>query len=119
MVVFMDTKSDLKKMIDQKQGQQGFIKVTDNPLTSLSDSQKVALNRKANMLFNEGKFEMAERIFVTTGYSDGLSRIGDKYYQKNEYLKALKMYLLAHNKRKSEPMIEKIAKTLSFLINEK
>ncbi len=109
---------DLKKTIRQKQGQQGFIKTNDSPLKNLSDAQKVALNRKANTLFNEKKYDLAERIFITTGYSDGLSRIGDRYLEKNEYLMALKMYMLAHNKRKSEPVIEKIADTVSFLIEE-
>lgn len=108
---------DLKKQIDQKQDQaHGFIKVTDQPVSSLNDQQKVALNRKANALFNDGKLAMAERIFVTTGYSDGLTRVGDKYAEKNEYMKALKLYLLAHNKRKSDPLIEKLAGLVSLML---
>ena len=59
---------------------------------------------------------MAERIFITTGYSDGLTRVGDRYAEKNLYLKALKLYLLAHNKRKSEPLIEKLSQTVSFML---
>ena len=111
-------KDDLKKQIDSKQGAQGFIKVTDKPVEGLNDQQKVALNRKANALFNEGKYEMAERIFITTGYSDGLTRVGDIYYEKNEYIKALRLYLLAHNKRKSEPIFEKISGVLSVMIKD-
>lgn len=107
---------DLKKQIANKQGEQGFIKVTDNPVTGLNDQQKVLLNRKANVLFNEGKYAMAERIFVTTGYSDGLTRVGDKYYEKNEFMKALKLYLLAHNKRKADPLIEKLSRVVSLMI---
>ncbi|MBQ0040012.1 MAG: hypothetical protein KBS64_06265 [Treponema sp.] len=107
---------DLKIEIDSKQDEYRFIKVTDNPVQGLSDQQKVALNRKANALFNEGNLEMAERIFITTGYSDGLTRTGDKYAEKHLYLKALKLYLLAHNKRKSEPLIEKISQTVSVLL---
>lgn len=76
------------------------------------------LNRKANALFNDGKIEMAERIFITTGYSDGLTRCGDSYAEKNEYIKALRLYLLAHNKRKSDPLIEKIAGMVSTLMKE-
>ena len=109
--------SDLKKQIEQKKGNQGFIKVTDSPVSSLSDEQKVQLNRKANVLFNEGKYEMAERIFITTGYSDGLSRIGDRYLEKNQYMEALKMYLLAHNQRKSAPLIEKVSQAVSVMLN--
>ena len=109
---------DLKKEIDDRQYEYHFIKVTDNPVQGLNDQQKVALNRKANTLFNEGKFEMAERIFITTGYSDGLTRVGDRYASKNEYFKALRLYLLAHNKRKSEPLIEKISRIISVMLKE-
>ncbi|MBP5465512.1 MAG: hypothetical protein J6Y13_10115 [Treponema sp.] len=112
------TDSDLKKQIDEKQAGEGFIKVTDLPVGSLSAQQRVMLNRKANALFNDGKIEMAERIFITTGYSDGLTRCGDSYAEKNEYIKALRLYLLAHNKRKSEPLIEKIAGMVSTLMKE-
>lgn len=105
---------NLKKMVDSKQGPVGFIKTTDLPLDNLTDVQKVALNRKANAMFNEGKIEMAERIFVTTGYSDGLSRVGDHYFKKNEFIKALKLYLLAHNGRKSSVIMEKIAQVISI-----
>lgn len=109
---------DLKKQIDSKVGKDGFIKVTDAPVQGLNDQQKVVLNRKANALFNEGKIEMAERIFVTTGYSDGLTRVGDSYAKKNEWLKALKMYLLAHNKRKSDPLIEKLSGLVSVMLSD-
>ena len=112
------TDSDLKKQIDEKQAGEGFIKVTDLPVGSLSAQQRVMLNRKANALFNDGKIEMAERIFVTTGYSDGLTRCGDSYAEKNEYIKALRLYLLAHNKRKSDPLIEKIAGMVSTMLKE-
>ncbi len=108
--------SNLKNQIDSKPEELKFIKTSDLPLDGLSDQQKVALNRKANALFNECKVEMAKRIFITTGYSDGLTRIGDNYNKENKYLDALKMYLLAHNKRKSEPIIEKISQTVSVML---
>ncbi len=112
------TDDDLKKQIDEKQAGEAFIKVTDLPVGSLSPQQRVMLNRKANALFNDGKIEMAERIFITTGYSDGLTRCGDKYAEKNEYIKALRLYLLAHNKRKSDPLVEKFAGLLSTMLKE-
>ncbi len=112
------TDDDLKKQIDEKQVGEAFIKVTDLPVGNLSPQQRVMLNRKANALFNDGKIEMAERIFITTGYSDGLTRCGDKYVEKNEYIKALRLYLLAHNKRKSDPLIEKFAGMISTLLKE-
>ena len=104
--------------LQQKKIPDGFIKLTDNPVAGLSSEQKVILNRKANTMFNNGNIEDARRIFITTGYSDGLTRIGEKYQEKNEYIKALRMYLLAHNKRKSDPLLEKFAGLLSELLKE-
>ena len=39
------TKDSLKDQIDLKNGSEGFIKVTDNPVSSLNSEQKVILNR--------------------------------------------------------------------------
>ena len=108
----------LKTQIEQKQGPEGFIKVTDNPVGTLTSEQKVILNRKGNILFNQGRIEEARRIFTTTGYSDGLTRVGDVYAKKNEWLKALRMYLLAHNKRKSGPLIEKMSGLVSMMLKD-
>lgn len=97
----------------------GFIKVTDKPVEKLSSEQKVYLNRKGNVLFNSGKINDAARIFITTGYSDGLSRVADFYMKKHKSLTAFKFYLLAKNKRKCMPLYEKIAATISVLLNER
>ena len=94
----------------------GFIKTTDLPVRNLDGEQKAALNRKGNLFFNEGKIDAALRIFITTGYSDGLSRIGDWYAEKGRELDALKMYWLAHNKRKADPLIQKLALVLESII---
>ena len=102
--------------VSQKSIPDGFIKVTDNPVNGLTSEQKVILNRKANAMFNAGNIEDARRIFITTGYSDGLTRVGNYYSGKNESLKALKVYYLAHNSRNAEPIYENIAKVLSALI---
>jgi hypothetical protein len=110
---------DLKKQIINKEGADGFIKVTDSPVSSLTSEQKVVLNRKGNILYNQGDIESARRIFVATGYSDGLTRIGDAYMQKKEGIKALKQYILAHNKKKSEPVYEDLAKIISIMLKEK
>lgn len=115
-----DKKTDIKEIIAEKQDTipEGFIKVTDNPVQGLSSEQKAVLNRKANVMFNSGNIEDARRIYITTGYSDGLTRVGDYYMEKNESLKALKQYTLAHNARKAEPVFRDIAKVISALIKE-
>ena len=106
-------KEDLKKAFDHHAHADGFIKVTDSPVSSLTSEQKVVLNRKGNTLFNKGDVFSARRLFITTGYSDGLSRVAQKSEEKEDYLDALKLYWLAHNKRKSEAIIERIAAVIS------
>lgn len=108
----------VKELIDAHSFPEGFIKVTDKPVQGLSSEQKAALNRKGNVLFNEGKYDAACRIFVTTGYSDGLVRIGDLYMKQNRSLLALRYYLLAKNRAKSEAVYEKLAGIISILLKE-
>lgn len=111
-----DNQIEFEEALKNKQPQDGFIKVTDNPVNGLTSEQKVVLNRKANIMFNNGNIEDARRIFITTGYSDGLTRVGNYYMNKNESLKALKVYYLAHNKRNSEQIYQNIADILSVLL---
>lgn len=94
----------------------GLIKSTDKPVQNLSTEQKAALNRKGNQFFNEGEIDSARRIFVTTGYSDGLSRIGDFFLEKGAELEALKMYWLAHNRRKADPLVKKLALIIETML---
>ncbi|MBQ0161971.1 MAG: hypothetical protein KBS84_02270 [Treponema sp.] len=107
---------EVQSLLEEKEIPEGFIKVTDRPVSSLSSEQKAILNRKGNILFNEGNIEAARRIYITTGYSDGLTRVADKYVEQKQEIKALKLYLLAHNERKTEPIYDKIAKSISILI---
>jgi len=113
-----ELENNFTKAVSEKNIPDGFIKVTDNPVNGLSSEQKVILNRKANAMFNAGNIEDARRIFITTGYSDGLSRVGNFYMNKNESLKALKAYYLAHNNRDAQPIYESIAKVISTLLKE-
>ena len=102
----MNKKADeLLKLIPDE----GFIKKTKTTEQSFSKEQKVALIRKGNNLFNQGKYELAKRIFLTTGYSDGLIRLGDYYYSKNQSLEALRMYYLAPKKKNVELLAERMA----------
>ena len=100
-----------------KSGNEHFIKVTENALTPLSSEQKVVLNRRGNQLFNEGFISEAQRIFITTGYSDGLTRVGDYYTAQNNTLEALRMYCLAKNKRKSDPIIDSLVRLIRVLVD--
>jgi uncharacterized protein YifE (UPF0438 family) len=103
---------DYKKLFEKFSGENIFVKTTVP--SSVEGSDKAALNRKGNMLFNSGNIEEARRIFMTTGYSDGLSRVGDYYKSQNRLVEALRMYWIAPDRSKSEPLIEQV----SFLIKQ-
>ena len=108
---------DLKDVFERHTADGGFIKTTDFPVTSLSSEQKALLNRKGNVFFNQGDIHNAQRLFITTGYSDGLTRVGDYYAARNNTLEALRMYCLAKNKRKSEPIIDSLVRLIRVLID--
>jgi hypothetical protein len=98
---------------------EGFIKTGDVPSGNLRHEAKAGLNRKGNALFNAGDLEAARRVFQTTGYSDGLIRVGDRYFSDGKPIDALKMYWLARDKRRSGELIEKIARIIqNFLMEE-
>jgi len=107
---------DIKKTFEKFEDQNSFIKVTSP--TPVESSTKAALNRKGNQLFNNGDIEGAKRVFLTTGYSDGLSRVGDYYKSQNRPLEALKMYWIAPDRTKSQPLIEQLSWVLQSLIHE-
>ncbi|MGL4370705.1 MAG: hypothetical protein ACRCUT_13690 [Spirochaetota bacterium] len=65
----------------------------------MDEKQRVALIRKGNELYNEGKLEDAIKIFSATGYKDGLTRVGDYYFfDKKMPIIAYKYYKLAGRK---------------------
>ena len=107
---------DYKKIFEKFEESNIFIKTTVP--SSVDGSQKAALNRKGNMLFNSGDIEGARRIFMTTGYSDGLSRVGDYYKSKNRLIEALRMYWIAPDKTKCEPLIMQLSGIMKQLIKE-
>jgi hypothetical protein len=97
----------------------GLIKSADQPAGTLAGEERVRLNRKGNELFNRGDIETARRIFQTTGYSDGLIRVGDRYIEARKAVDALKMYWLARDGSRSTPLIEKAALVVRrFLLEE-
>ncbi|MDR0910736.1 MAG: hypothetical protein LBM77_13355 [Spirochaetaceae bacterium] len=79
---------------------------------------KAELNRKGNALFNSGDIEGAKRIFRTTGYSDGLVRVGDFYLSKGKPIDALRMYYLAPDRKKADPLIQKAAQVIQELLKQ-
>ncbi|WP_010258320.1 hypothetical protein [Treponema primitia] len=107
---------DYKKVFDRFEDQNGFIKTIAKP--AIDGSQKAALNRKGNVLYNSGDVEGAKRIFLTTGYSDGLSRVGDYYKSQGRELDALRMYWIAPDRNKAEPIIMRLSALIQKLMHE-
>lgn len=87
----------------------GFFLGGGNKAPTLTKEQRIALIRKGNELFNKGDVATAGRIYITSGYGDGLIRMGDYYYKKRRPMEAFRMYWLAKDKTRSEKLIEKMA----------
>ena len=95
-----------------------LIKTGDLPTPGVAPDRKVKLNRKGNELFNMGDTEAARRIFQTTGYSDGLIRVGDRYLSDRKPIDALKLYFLARDEKRTERIVNSAALVIQSLLNE-
>ncbi|MDR3303627.1 MAG: hypothetical protein LBS86_04375 [Treponema sp.] len=113
----MDYKKVFERFEKDSLGKQpGFTRITTQ--TPLDSAQKAALNRKGNVLFNSGDIESARKIFLATGYSDGLSRVGDAYQKQGKLMEALRMYQIAPNPRKFEEMVTQLSAIIQNLLKE-
>jgi hypothetical protein len=107
------TKEDMLKHIPKE----GFLKLTqDTP--DLPEEKRIALIRKGNDLFNSGQFELAKKVFVTAGYSDGLIRIGDRLSGEHKPLEAFRMYWLAKHTVKTDYFVEKMSLVIRQWLHE-
>ena len=98
----------------------GFVKVVEKPNATLSKEQRSSLIRRGNEMLNRGEIDTAKKIFITTGYKDGLIRLGDHYYRKKQVLEAFRMYQAASYRGSVNTMIEKMAMIIrSWLIDKK
>lgn len=107
---------NLKSVFEKIEGQNTFIKTTAKPV--IDGTQKAVLNRKGNLLYNSGDIEGARRIFLTTGYSDGIVRVGDYYNSNGKPLDALKMYWIAPDHKKAEPIVMQLSSIIQNLLHE-
>ena len=75
----------------------------------MDEKERIALIRKGNEYFNQGKIKEAIEIFVKTNYKDGLQRIGDfYYYDKKLPLIALKFYKMSGSQKKIDEIMERM-----------
>jgi tetratricopeptide (TPR) repeat protein len=95
----------------------GFLKLTREKI-ELGDQKRIALIRKGNEYFNQGKYDIAKKIFLTADYADGLARLGEYYLKKKNPLEAFRMYWLAKQPEQVNKMIEKMAAIIKKWIKE-
>ena len=96
----------------------GLIRTTPPETAKIDSSQRAALIRRGNELFNAGEIEQAKKIFLSTSYRDGLLRVGDYYYKQNDFLSALQMYVIAPDSEKKEYLIERLARVVQEWLTE-
>ena len=105
-----------KKLEEKFEEHRGFIRETIP--SKMDGKQKTELNRKGNVLLNSGDVETARRIFLTTGYSDGISRIGDYYKAHSRPIEALRMYWTAPDRTKSNAIISQLSDVIRNLLKD-
>lgn len=88
----------------------------DKDQPSLDPNDRTALIRKGNECLNRGELDLAERIFVTAGYADGIKRVAEFYFRKKKNVKkAVELYKLAGGKEE-EAMYYLIAQGIKRLL---
>ncbi len=95
-----------------------MIKKGNDKKKKVDQSTRVKLIRKGNQLFSEGKIDLAEKIFVTIDYKDGLIRLGDHFFKNKNIYKSVEMYFLSENKNKINTFCKKIALIIEKLLKE-
>jgi hypothetical protein len=110
----MSSKEDLLSRLPRE----GFLKIADRRTGQLQEDQRIALIRKGNALFNEKKYDLAKKVFLTTGYADGLIRLGDMYMKEKKPLEALRMYGLAPETKKVGALVERASEVLRQWLKE-
>lgn len=96
----------------------GFLKVGAEDGKGMPGSQRAALVRRGNELFNAGNYDTAKRIFLTVRYSDGLIRLGNHHMGKGEVLEAFRMFWIAGDTRRVAEMTEQMAMVVRKWLRE-
>lgn len=77
---------------------------------------RVALIRRANELYNQGEMELAQRIYESIHYPDGLLRMGMKHEEDGNLIEALRLYTLCGQTARSEKISKKLAQGIRYLL---
>ncbi|HOW83016.1 MAG TPA: hypothetical protein PK573_10690 [Spirochaetota bacterium] len=85
----------------------------------MESSERIKLIRLGNELFNDKNIEGALKIFVKTGYRDGITRIADYYfYDKKMPLVALRYYRMVKREDKVREIFERMVFALGKLLGK-
>jgi hypothetical protein len=96
---------------------EGFLKLTQEKV-KIPEDKRIALIRKGNELFNNGRIDLAKKIFLTTLYVDGLVRLGDRYFEEKKPLEAFRMYWIARHTSKKETFVQKMTSIIQQWLHE-
>lgn len=96
----------------------GFIRTGSANPGPVSKEQKAQLLRKGNELFNQGRYDMAERIFLTLHYTDGLTRLGDLFYKRGDFPRAARLFQQAPDPRRLELVCRQMAGVVRLWLTE-
>ena len=85
----------------------------------MDQKQRIELIRKGNELFNKGEIDLAAKIFVKTGYRDGITRVADHFfYDKRLPLVALPYYKMVNCTEKVNEIYERMFFALGKMIGK-
>ena len=86
---------------------------------ALDDSERVQQIRIGNEKFNNGDYKLALKIFIEMNYIDGIIRVADYlYYDKKEWISALKLYKRAGYQKMIDLLTAKAADVVRILLAE-
>ncbi len=82
-----------------------------------TSKERIALIHKGNYLFNQKKYLIAEKIFRSVLYQDGLIRLAQHYFHLKNYFRAVDLFRLAKYVKGEYACYQKLGfldKTLTF-----
>ncbi len=84
----------------------------------MDDQERAQLIRQGNREFNAGNVRVAARIFESAGYKDGLIRVGDHFYKKQQPLIAYGFYRKGGETKKIQSLQYSFALALKMWLME-
>ncbi len=85
----------------------------------MDESDRAALIRRGNELFNGGDFKNALKVYLATDYRDGIIRVADHlYFDEKKQVAAVKLYKRAGHQKVIDDFAQKAAAVVHMLLME-